>query len=439
MIRPFKKIYNELINSTYFKNLLLLTSGVGFSQLIPLLLLPILTRFFSPYDFGILAIFLALIQLIAIVGTFRLEMAVVLPKKDTDAAILCLLAFFALSLISCIVLLLAFVSWELFFSKLISPLYKDLLGGNNNMINGSYFPFVFYLIPLGAFFLGCYNILYSWNNRLELYKDMSYSHIIHSAFSTPLAIIFYFSPFKLFALLLSQVIARIMACFLLLKSLISTVRLISSDVFYNNYRSLIRNYRQFVFFETPHSIINFFSQKMILGAFTTLFGVFTVGVFDLADKILAKPLGIISNSFKTVFYKRLTTAKNKILIFKKSIFLMTVISLLLTFPFYLMPDSFFVFVLGPEWGDTGRYIKLLCPLLFSRFIFNVITPTLSYTLQNHYLLIWQVLYFILLAILFFILRNQVVEDFLLIYALFGAFMYAFLGLISFLVLKKNNL
>ena len=96
MKRMIQNTYSELRKSDYFKNLVLLTTGVGFSQFIPLLLLPILTRFFTPYDFGVLAIFLALIQLISLTSTFRLEMAILLPKKDTDAAILCLKSFFFL-------------------------------------------------------------------------------------------------------------------------------------------------------------------------------------------------------------------------------------------------------------------------------------------------------------------------------------------------------
>ena len=168
------------------------------------------------------------------------------------------------------------------------------------------------------------------------------------------------------------------------------------------------------------------------------FGLFTVGIFDLADKIIAKPLSIISNSFKTVFYKRLTTAKDKLSIFKKSIILMTLISFLLVLPFYFIPEDFFVFLLGKDWGETGKYIKLLCPLLFVRFITNVITPSISFSLQNHYLLIWQILYFSLIIILFFSIYNFSVEVVLFLYAILGAFMYLVLGFISFSVLKKNN-
>jgi len=199
---------------------------------------------------------------------------------------------------------------------------------------------------------------------------------------------------------------------------------------------LSKDYRKFIIYETPHTILNFFSQKIIIALFSVFFGLFTVGIFDLADKIIAKPLGVISNSFKTVFYKRLTTAQDKIKIFKKSLFLMILISCLLVLPFYFVPDNFFIFLLGAEWGDTGKYIKLLCPLLFVRFITNVITPSISYSLQNHYLLIWQILYFLFLITLFYCIYSFPVEDVLFLYSLLGAIMYLVLGFISFSVLKK---
>ena len=157
----------------------------------------------------------------------------------------------------------------------------------------------------------------------------------------------------------------------------------------------------------------------------------------MADKIIGKPLSIISSSFKTVFYRRLTTASNKLLLFKKSLFLMLFISFLLTMPFYVIPDSFFVFLLGEEWIETGRFIQLICPLLFSRFIFNVVVPSISYTLQNHYLLIWQIIYLASMLFLFWFIQDYTVESVLFLYAILGAVMYAILGVIAFMVLKNH--
>lgn len=421
MIHFIKNTYREIVSSNYFKNLFVLSSGVGFSQLIPFLLLPVLTRFFTPSDFGVFAVFMAIIQLLTIPMTLRLEMAIVLPKKDTDAALLCFMSLVSL----------------LFFSILsfLVLLIFNLLNFNFDVFMG--FEWVLYLMPVGILMLGVFNILYNWNNRLELYKKMSYSHILHSTFSTPLSIGFYFTPLKPVALIIGQIIGRLLACVLLFNNLTKTIQKVPHDSIYTQCLILLKEYRKFIIFETPHSVLNFVSQKYILGVFTAFFGMMTVGVFDLADKIIGKPLGILSNSFKTVFYKRLTTAKDKLMIFKKSLFLITFASFLLTVPFYIIPDSFFIFLLGPEWSDTGRYIQLICPLLFSRFIFNVVTPTISYTLQNHYLLIWQIIYIISLILLFWLISGYSVENVLLYYALFGAFMYAVLGFISFIVLKNH--
>ncbi len=429
MIKFIKNTYVELIHSQYVKNLFVLIAGVSFSQLIPLLLLPILTRFFSPVDFGVFALFMAIIQLLAITMTFRLEMAVVLPKKDSDAALLCFMSFWFLLLFSLLIFLSLII---LYYSSNFFDLKNAL-----DVIPDNIFFLVLCLIPLGSFFLGCYNILYSWNNRIELYQKMSYSHVIHSFFSTPGSILLYFSSLKSVGLIIGQILGRVIACTFLLSNLTTHLVLVPKDTIWVRCKFLFKEYQKFVVFETPHSVLNFISQKIIIAFFSVFFGFFTVGIFELADKIIGKPLSIISSSFKTVFYRRLTTASNKLLLFKKSLFLMLFISFLLTMPFYVIPDSFFVFLLGEEWIETGRFIQLICPLLFSRFIFNVVVPSISYTLQNHYLLIWQIIYLASMLLLFWFIQDHTVESVLFLYAILGAVMYAILGVIAFMVLKNH--
>ena len=420
MMRFLDILIMELKSSQYIKNLFTLTSGVGLSQLIPLFLLPILTRYFSPQDFGFFAFVMALIQLMAIISTLRLEMAVVLPKKNNDAALLCLISIVFLFFFTIVFSLL------LFFLNKILPI-SDF----------DYPSWLIFFIPLAVFSLGIYNVLYSWNNRLELYHKMSYSHIGHSLISTPSSIIFFFLSLKPVALILGQIVGRLFACIFLFSNLVSTLRKISKDSMFPQIIYLIKKYKKFIFYDTPHTILNFFSQKYIIIIFTYFFTFKAVGLFDLADKIIGKPLGIISNSFKTVFNKRLTTTTNQISLFKRSLILTICVSLLLILPLYLLPNKLFVSLLGNQWEDVGLYIKLICPLFFSRFVFNVITPTILYTLKNQYLLIWQFSYTFVLFILFTLIRDVELEKVLIFYSIFGAFMYACLGLISFLLLKKH--
>ena len=78
-------MWNRILNSEYIRNTLTLVSGNTLAQLIPLLAEPVLTRLFPPEDFGLLALFISISSLFAIVATGRYELAVMLPSKDEDA------------------------------------------------------------------------------------------------------------------------------------------------------------------------------------------------------------------------------------------------------------------------------------------------------------------------------------------------------------------
>ena len=64
-------------------------------------------------------------------------------------------------------------------------------------------------------------------------------------------------------------------------------------------------------------------------------------------------------------------------------------------------------------------------------------PSILYTLQNHYLLIWQIIYLVSMLLLFWFIQNHTVEGVLFLYAILGAVMYAILGGIAFMVLKNH--
>ena len=68
----------------FAKNVLTLLTGSTIAQAIPIAVSPILTRLYTPEDFGILALFLAIVSFIAIVFTGQYESAIILPEKYED-------------------------------------------------------------------------------------------------------------------------------------------------------------------------------------------------------------------------------------------------------------------------------------------------------------------------------------------------------------------
>ena len=413
--------FNKLVSSSFLRNVITLSAGMGLASFISFCFLFILTRLFTPEEFGKWDVFMRIIQLVAILFTLRLEMTIVLPKDQKEATKVSLLSLVILSLLS-------------FLSLIIFFLFHDYF---NSLIGNPFDSWWLILIPLGGFFLGFYNILLNWNSRFENYKKISKSNVIHSFVSSPLSAALYF--LGALGLILGQIFARVIAVYFLIHNFFSEIKKIKFSEFLNSSKNLIKKYKSFPLFEIPQSLLQRFSNDIIFYFTAFAFGGATVGILSVSEKILAKPLNIISESFKVAFYQRLTIEKNKTTFFLKSLLGMFFFGVLAVCLIYFIPVDAFKFLLGDnDWVKVGLYIKIISPLVLSRFVFVMASGAIAYRLKNHITLLWRILYCVLLIILFSCIKWDSDEELLLIYSILGALMYLFLGILSFFVLKKNN-
>ena len=70
---------------SFAAHVLTLMTGATIAQAIPIAIAPILTRLYTPSDFGVFALFSSLVSLAAIIATGRYELAIMLPEDDQDA------------------------------------------------------------------------------------------------------------------------------------------------------------------------------------------------------------------------------------------------------------------------------------------------------------------------------------------------------------------
>jgi len=150
--------------SEFSKNVLTLMTGTTIAQAIPIAISPILTRIYTPEDFGLLALFVAITAIFGSIVNGRYELAIMLPKKDEDAINIFALGFIIVSCVSLVLLVLAVVFND-YFTKLL----------NNNEIS-----LWLYFVPIAVFFTGIWNILNYFNNRKKQYKDIAKATIIKS-------------------------------------------------------------------------------------------------------------------------------------------------------------------------------------------------------------------------------------------------------------------
>src|SRR5690606_12731715 len=71
--------------SAVFKGMITLALGSGGARLIGLAAIPLLSRLYSPEDFGLLAVFSSMVLILAPLVSLRYVLALPLPRRDGTA------------------------------------------------------------------------------------------------------------------------------------------------------------------------------------------------------------------------------------------------------------------------------------------------------------------------------------------------------------------
>ena len=95
MITHAKNQLRRLLPKNAFaRGVSVLVGGTAGAQVLLVLAAPLLTRLYSPEDFGLLAVYASLLALIGVISSLRYELAIPLPEDDGEAAnvaVLCLI------------------------------------------------------------------------------------------------------------------------------------------------------------------------------------------------------------------------------------------------------------------------------------------------------------------------------------------------------------
>lgn len=107
-----KQLFRKYRTSPFAQNVSVLASGSIVAQVISVLISPVLSRIYSPEDYGLLAVFLSVLNMFAVVLCFRYELAIVLPKDESDAINLVKLCLMISSGFALILLILSFFVFQ---------------------------------------------------------------------------------------------------------------------------------------------------------------------------------------------------------------------------------------------------------------------------------------------------------------------------------------
>jgi len=350
-----KALIKKLRKSGFVKNTFVLFSGTALGQMIPVLISPVLSRLYSPEDFGLLGLYITAATIFSVLATGRYDKAVMLPEKDEDSVNLV-----ALSVLLSIVISLG--------SLIIVWLFNDLIC---SALNNEQFSTWLYFLPLSILFLGIYNSFNNWGNRQKLYKRLALSRLLKGgATGTTNLSVGFINPGP-FGLIGGYIIGHFTnACYLFYKSVRNNLHLFSLI----SPQRMIQNakrYKKFPLYMTWASWINAFSVHSPILILSFFFNSAIVGFYTFGHRILSMPVSLISTSVGQVFYQEAAINANderkienlSYNLYRNLFFLAVVPAVILL----VFGDLIFDFVFGDDWLMAGKYAQTLS--IWMLFIF----------------------------------------------------------------------
>lgn len=338
--------------SEFRRNVLTLMTGTALAQAMPIIISPILTRIYTPEDFGVFAIYIGLLSIGSVIATGRYEMSILLPKKDSDAVHLVEISIL-ISLFVSILFMILIIMFDTHIATLIgveSPIYW------------------LYLTPLSIFIFSIYNTLVYWLNRGKEYKSMSKYRVIQSGSISIFQVAIGALGKLSIGLSVADFFGRLISIMVMLKDMQPVFRFWRPSL---KRIALARRYIKFPKFEMPASLFNTMSYESVYLVMPVLFGVMLSGLYFLVFRVLMAPAALVGNAILEVFRNRaiedIRKHGNCRSLFIKTMLSLLVLGVIPSLIIILFGQEIFLFVFGPLWEKAGVYAEILMPMVFLRF------------------------------------------------------------------------
>ena len=327
----------------------LLTANV-IAQAIGLMVYPILTRLYSPDDFGLLNLFSSIAGVAVLFATAEFQYAIVLPKENKKATSLTALSLTILLAVTAILVL------TIPFAKPISAVFKapDLTK-------------IYWLLPIFVLLSGLWNVLNYNYLRNQQYIRMSGYQISQSVLSAAGKLGFGFAGKTTIGLPLATVLAQLGSLGLSIGLAWKKLRATWERVTWNDCRSAAREYRNFPMFNLPRALVNSLGQALPIWFLTPCFGLDKVGQLSLALLAAFVPLNIIARACYQVLFQRVSEAVQQQLPIRRMLWsfvlwLGGILAVGMAVVYFFVPQLVTI-LFGAEWAESAEIIRRMYPYL----------------------------------------------------------------------------
>lgn len=323
-----------------------LVSGNVLAQLIALAAYFVLTRIYSPDDYGLFNIFYSYIEVFIILSTCKYELAVVVADDEREAAAVSRFALRLNTVVSLILLTIALVLW-----------LCGALPGNFSQLG-----WMVLLIPPMVFFCGTSRVYSFLYNRFHRYSQIALSENVNAGSGALLKIalgLLGMAPAGLPAgTVLGQAASNINYR-LRMKSLALPPTSAAEG------KAAARKHSNFPRFVATKDFVNTFSANLPFLWLALYFNRAEIGLFGLALTFTRQPVLLLCAAFERVLYARGAEAVRQRQPLRRTVWRFLLAINAVAIPacalLWFFAEPLFSFGFGTRWQGCGVYVQALLP------------------------------------------------------------------------------
>lgn len=365
-------IHGLLPRSAFARSVSVLVGGTASAQILTVLAAPLLTRLYSPEDFGLLAVFVSLLVLIGEISSMRYELAVPLPEDDQEAANVVVLSLFLVVISSFLIGILVATFGEPITKVLGVPKLADY----------------FWLLPVGVFLSGVYAVFLNWGIRAKRFTAIAATKLLQAIATLAIQLAMYMVGGV--ALLFGQVVGQGAGVTGLAVSALRRKEFRSVN--YHGLRRALIRYRRFPIFTTWAGLFNSGGTQLPPLVIAAFFTAGTAGLYVLAHRVLTLPMSLVGAALQNVFFSEASEAYRKNELADKVRKLLDVLAQLAVLPAIILAfwgPELFSFIFGEGWVKAGVLAQWMTPWLVMQFCTGPLTIVNAATENQHLGLIMQ--------------------------------------------------
>ena len=362
----------------FLSNVLVLAGGTAAAHGVTLAAEPILTRLYSPVQFGICAAFASAAGILQSISSGRYERAIPIPRDERSSLGLLYLCFLILV---CATALGQVVAW-LFGEPLLRwaniPQLRPYL----------------WLVPAGLFFGSAYEVLSMWTIRTKEFTVLASTKLRRSGGTALTQLALGGLAAGPLGLIAGDMVGRILGLGALAGPIWRKHRPTMRKISPADIKDLAVRYRRFPMLSTPAALLNRSAERLPAFLLLAFYGPAETGWYWLCQRALSVPVTLISQSVARVYIGEASEAVRTSPERLKGLFLRVGWKLFL---FSLPPSAVLVafgpwlfrIVFGPSWVEAGEYARALGVNLPFLMCIAPLTQTLFIVERQELLLIGE--------------------------------------------------